>query len=147
MINRTIATPMNRTLPPTPSARSNITPINTQRLLFVNSPSLNTKLESLDSKLCGKIMAMKSYFIEEFQSLKNNKRTFQMRDFSCNIEKKKKNAIENKIKLLETEDKLLKDDLSNKQKIIYTILMHNSKLIESQNSIHLNENDIKKKFC
>ena len=65
MINRSIATPMNRTLPPTPSAGSNITPINTQRLLFVNSPSLNTKLESLESKLCGKIIAMKSYFIEE----------------------------------------------------------------------------------
>ena len=76
MINRSIATPMNRTLPPTPSAGSNITPINTQRLLSVNNPSLNTKLESLESKLCWKIMAMK-YFIEEVQSLKNNKPTFQ----------------------------------------------------------------------
>ena len=135
MINRSIATPMNRTLPPTPSAGSNITPINTQRLLSVNSPSLNTKLESLESKLGGKIMAMKSYFIEELQLLKNNKPTFQMRDFSCNIEEKI--AMENKIKLLKTENNLLKDDLSNKQKIIDTILMHNSKLIESRNSIHL----------
>ena len=90
-------------------------------------------------------MAMKSYFIEELQSLKNNKPTFQMRDFSCNIEEKI--AMENKIKLLETENKLLKDDLSNKQKIIDTILMHNSKLIESQNSIHLNENDTRKKLA
>ena len=49
MINRSIATPMNRTLPPTSSAGSNITPINTQYLLSVNSPSLNTKLESLES--------------------------------------------------------------------------------------------------
>ena len=60
MIHRSIAIPMNRTLPPTRSAGSNITPINTQRLLSVNSPSLNTKLESLESKLCEKIMAMKS---------------------------------------------------------------------------------------
>ena len=61
---------------------------------------------------------------------------------SPTVEKEKKNAMENKVKLLETENKLLKDDLSNKQKIIGTILMRNSKLIESQNSIHLNENDI-----
>ena len=67
MINKSIATPMNRTLPPTPSTRSNITPINAQRLLSVDSPSLNTKLESLESKLCGEIKAMKSYFIEELQ--------------------------------------------------------------------------------
>ena len=37
-----------------------------------------------------------------------------MRDFSYNIEEKI--AMENKIKLLEAENKLLKDDLSNKQK-------------------------------
>ena len=48
---------------------------------------------------------------------------------------------------METENKLLKDDLSNKQKIIDTILMYNSKLIESQNSIHLNENDTRKKLA
>ena len=52
--------------------------------------------------------------------------------------------MENKIKLLETENKLLKYDLSNKQKIID--IMHNCKLIESQNSIHLNENDTRKKL-
>ena len=49
MINRAIATPINRTLSPTPSAGSNITPINTQHLLSVNSPILNTKCESLES--------------------------------------------------------------------------------------------------
>ena len=37
-----------------------------------------------------------------------------MRDFSSNIEEKI--AMENKIKLLETQNKLLKDDLSNKKK-------------------------------
>ena len=145
MMHRSIAIPMNRTLPPTPSAGSNITPINTERLLSVNSPSLNTKLESLESKLCEKIMAMKSFFIDELQSLKNNKPTFQIRDFSGKIEEKI--AMENKIKLFETENKLLKDDLSNEQKIIDTILMHNSKQYSSQNSIHLNENDTRKKTC
>ena len=114
MINRSIATPMNRTLPPTLSAGSNTTPINTQRLLSVNSLSLNTKLESLKSKLCEKMIAMKSYFIEDLHSLKNNYLIFQMRDFSYNIQEKI--AMENKIKLMEAENKLLKDDLSNKQK-------------------------------
>ena len=84
-------------------------------------------------------------FIDELQSLKNNKPTFQIRDFSGKIEEKI--AMENKIKLFETENKLLKDDLSNEQKIIDTILMHNSKQYSSQNSIHLNENDTRKKTC
>ena len=56
--------------------------------------------------------------------------------------------MENKIKLLETENKLLKDDLSNKEKVMdTTILIPNPKLIESQNSIHPNENDTRKKLA
>ena len=46
-------------------------------------------------------MAMKSYFIEEIQSLKNNKPTFQIRDFNCNIEEK----IAMEIKRIREENK------------------------------------------
>ena len=37
--------------------------------------------------------------------------------------------LKNKIKLLELENKLLKNDVSNKQKFIHTILQHNSMLV------------------
>ena len=40
-------------------------------------------------------------------------------------------TLNNKIKLLELENKLLKDDITNKQKFIDTLLQHKSKL--SQN--------------
>ena len=41
------------------------------------------------------------------------------------------NTLKNKIKLLELENKLSKDDITDKQKFIDTLLQHNSKL--SQN--------------
>ena len=44
----------------------------TSRVLTIGNSSLNTKFESLESKLCGDIITIKSYFIDELQSLKND---------------------------------------------------------------------------
>ena len=41
--------------------------------LFFGNSSLNDKLEALETKLCGKIMAMKSYFMDELRSCGNKK--------------------------------------------------------------------------
>ena len=41
-------------------------------ILTIGNSSLNTKFESLESKLCGDIITIKSYFIDELQSLKND---------------------------------------------------------------------------
>ena len=42
-------------------------------------------------------------------------------------------SLETKIRLLETENKLLKDDIKNEQNLIDFILEHNSNLIQAQN--------------
>ena len=49
----------------------------------------------------------------------------------CNINTEETTTLKNEIKLLKLENKLLKDDITNKRKFIDTLLQHNSKL--SQN--------------
>ena len=96
----------------------------TPRVLTIGNFSLNTKYESFESKLCGEIIAMKSCFIDELWSLKNE--TTTNKEQNCNINIEKTTNLKNKIKLLELENKLLKDDVTKKQKFIETILQHNS---------------------
>ena len=56
---------------------------------------------------------------------------------STNINHGRVDSLEAKIKFLETENKLLKDD-KNKQKPIDSILEHNSILIQAQNVLAQN---------
>ena len=95
----------------------------------VGNSSLNAQFESLESKLCGKIMEMKSYFIDELRSLKNE--TTVNKKQVCNINTDETTTLKNKIKLLELENKLLKDDVTNKQKFMDTVLQQNSKLVKT----------------
>ena len=67
---------------------------------------------------------MKSYFIDEVRSFKNETTASHNNNSVNNIEGK--TTLRNKIKLLETENKLIKDDNSNKQKFIDIILVCNS---------------------
>ena len=104
--------------------------MNTTPCVFTTgNSSLNTKFESLESKLHGEIIAIKSYFTDELQWLKNERTINKEQDCDINIEVT--NTLKNKIKLLELENKHLKDNITNKQKFIDTLLQHNSKL--SQN--------------
>ena len=43
----------------------------TPHVLTIGNSSLNTKFESLESKVFGKIMSIKWYFIDELRLLKN----------------------------------------------------------------------------
>ena len=52
---------------------------------------------------------------------------------STNIDHGTVDSLQTKIKLLENENKLLKDDTKNKQKLIDSILERNSNLIQAQN--------------
>ena len=101
----------------------------TLRFLTTGNSSLNAKFESLESKLYGEIVAIKSYFTDELQWLKNETTIKKEQDCDINIEET--NTLKNKIKLLELENKHLKGDITNKQKFIDTSLQRNSKL--SQN--------------
>ena len=62
---------------------------------------------------------------------------------SCN-EFEDRNILENNIKMLEFENSLLKNDISNKQKFIDTILEHNGKLLNNQ-TINNSISTVKKK--
>ena len=90
---------------------------------------MNAKFESYESKLYGEIIAIKSCFTDELQSLRNKITINKEQDCDINIEQA--NTLKYKIKLSELENKLSKDDITDKQKFIDTLLQHNSKL--SQN--------------
>ena len=83
-LDKSIPPSINRSLPPTPIANVNTTP----RLLSISNSTLNAKLESLESKLYGKIIAMKSYFTNELQSLKNETPGSENKDSDNNFEEK-----------------------------------------------------------
>ena len=79
-------------------------------------------------------MAMKSFFMDELQAIKNESlKSAKIRNNSTNIDHGTVDSLEAKIKFLETENKLLKDDIKNKQKLIDSIIEHNSNLIRAQN--------------
>ena len=118
-MNKTFPLLPYRSLPTAPPTTANITP----RLFSIDNSILNSKLESLESKLHGKIVAMKQFFMDELQSLKRETQLSQTMD-SCN-EFEDRNILENKIKMFELGNNLLKNDISNKQKFIDTILEHN----------------------
>ena len=60
---------INRSLPVTPIAGINTTP----RVLTTEYSSLNGKLKSLESKIYGEIIAIKSFFTDELRLLKTDK--------------------------------------------------------------------------
>ena len=61
-------------------------------------------LEALETKLCGKVMAIKSYFMDEFRSLIQEAPVTNKRDYNQD----ETAALKNNIKLLELENQLLK---------------------------------------
>ena len=83
----------------------------THCVLTIENSSLNANFESLESKLCGKIIAVKTYFIDELCSLKNE--TTINKEPDCNVNTEETTTLKNKIKLLEHENKLLQDDVTN----------------------------------
>ena len=100
----------------------------------VISSSFSSQLESLEAKLCDKIMAMKSFFIDELQTIKNESLTSaKIRHTSTNIDHGTVDSLLTKMNLLETKNKLLEDDIKNKQKLVDSILEHNCNLIQAQN--------------
>ena len=77
-INKSILASLNRSLPATMIVEPNTTP----HVLSIGNSSLNAKLEDLETKLCGEIMAMKSYFMGELLSLKQEALVTKKRDYS-----------------------------------------------------------------
>ena len=100
----------------TPNIGSYISPCTPQRFHSnaVFSSLFSLQLDSLEAKLCDKVLAMKSFFMDELQTIKNESLTSaKIRSTSTNIDHGTIDSLETKIKLLETGNKLLKVDLKN----------------------------------
>ena len=105
----------------TPNTGSFVTPCTPQTFHWnsVISSSFSSKLDLPEAKVCGKIMAMKSFFMDELHAIKNESlKSEKMRNSSTNDDHGTVESLQNKIKLLETKNKLLKDYVKNKQKLI-----------------------------
>ena len=90
-------------------------------------------------------MAMKSFFMDELQTIKNESlKSAKIRNTATNIDHGTVNSLQTKIELLKNENKLLKDDIKNKQKLIDSILEHNSNLIHAQNIFAQNHSATRK---
>ena len=60
----------NQAILATPAISVITTPYSSQCFLTMNSPMLSSKLTALETKMCGKMMVIASYFKNELQSLK-----------------------------------------------------------------------------
>ena len=90
-------------------------------------------------------MAMKSLFMDELQTVKNESlKSAKIQNTSTNIDHGTVDKLQTKIKLLQNENKLLKDDIKNRQKLIDSILEHNSNLIHAQNAFSQNHSVTRK---
>ena len=78
------------------------------------------QLQSLENKLLGKILAFKSYFMDEILSLKNQIKAYKINDNGPELstEKSEDLILRERVKYLESENKFLKDGIFNKQKCI-----------------------------
>ena len=75
-------------------------------------------------------MAMKSLFMAKLHIIKNESLiSAKIQNTSTNIDLGTVDKLQTKIKLLETINKLLKDDIKNKQKLIDSIFEHNITVI------------------
>ena len=84
---------------------------------------------SLEDKLNGKMLAIKSYLLDEVHDLKNELKVLQDNYLSENPnpnEKEKICLLKQKVKTLEIKNKFLKNDAVSKQKSTGSLLEHNS---------------------
>ena len=79
------------------------------------------QLQNLENKLVGKILALKSYFMDEILSLKDQIKDYKINDNVQELSTEKSEdliLLRERVKYLESENKFLKDGIFNKQKCI-----------------------------
>ena len=131
---------------PSQISSSNITPIvnvattptlNTAKTPKHHSDDIETLIKSLEDKLFSKNAALQSYFFnnifdlrKDIALLKENNEKAKPADL--NNKKDEVMSLKEKIKFLESEKSFLKNDINIKQKVIDSILEHNSNLLNYQ---------------
>ena len=115
-----------------------LTQIATPTLSTSNS-DFNNSLQQLENKLCGKMMAVKSYLMDEIYNLKKQKQnTSKLEKNTEQVNNGLVEELKTKIKLLENEKKLLREEQDNNKKIIDTVLHHNTSLLKHLETLHQN---------
>ena len=74
------------------------------------------QLQSLENKLLGKILAFKTYFMDEILSLENEIKAYKINDNGQELSSEKSEdliLLRERVKYLESENKFLKDDIFN----------------------------------
>ena len=93
------------------------------------------QLQGVENKLFGKILAFKSYFMVEILSLYDEIKAYKINENVQELSTDKSEELmllRERIKYLESENKFLKDDIFNKQKLIDKLLENNNKVVDHQ---------------
>ena len=96
---------------------------------------IKVQLQNLENKLFSKILAFKSYFMDEILSLKDQIKAFKINGNvqELSIEKSENLILlRERVKYLESENNFLKDGIFNKQKLIARLLENDNKLVDQQ---------------
>ena len=103
-----------------------------------HSDDIETRIKSLEDKLHSKLAVLKSYLFNDIFDLRNDiillkENNEKEKPSDSNNEKGEVLLLKEKIKFLESENSFLKSDIINiKQKVIDSILEHNSNLLNHQ---------------
>ena len=102
---------------------------------------VTSQLTQLENKLCGKIMATKSYFIYELHSIHAEIVNCKNKTKNPTSVDVKVSELQSKTGILEAENKMLKESCSNKQKLLEVIFEYHTVLIKEKSEHVVNPND------
>ena len=88
-------------------------------------------------------MTMKSYFMDEFHGIRAEIVTCKNKTKDLDLVDVKVDKLQDKIGILQVENKLLKESCSNNQQLLEVAVEHNSDLIKENSSPVLNPFDTK----
>ena len=102
-----------------------------------HSSDIETHIKSLEDKLLSKIAALQSHFFNDIFNLRKDiallkENNEKGKTANLNNKKDEVMSLKEKIKFLESENSFLKSDTNIKQKVIDSILEHNSNLLNHQ---------------
>ena len=131
---------------PSQISSSNKTPIvnvattptlNTVKTPKHHSDDIETLIKSLEDKLLSKIAALQSHFFNDIFDLRKDitllkENNEKAKPADLNNKKDEVMSHKEKIKFLESENSFLKNDINIKQRVIDSILEHNSNLLNYQ---------------
>ena len=111
--------------------------LNTTKTPKHHSDDIETLIKSLEDKLLSKIAALQSHFFNDIFDLRKDitllkENNEKGKPANLNNKKDEVMSLKEKIKFLESENSFLKNDINIKQKVIDSILKHNSNLLNHQ---------------